>query len=110
MIAGIRQENVLGTGNYLGLELNTSRLNRQIVLSTVDPYFTADGVSRAFDIYSRTSRPLLGQATDYLLKTQGVSVRFGVPFTEVDTVFFGAGAEAWVVTPGTNPGLHAYTT
>ncbi|MEI7784514.1 MAG: outer membrane protein assembly factor BamA [Betaproteobacteria bacterium] len=109
LIAGIRQENVLGTGNYLGLELNTSRLNRQVVLTTVDPYFTADGVSRAFDIYSRTSRPLTGEATDYLLKTQGASIRFGVPFTEVDTVFFGAGAETWSVTPGSNPGLLAYT-
>jgi outer membrane protein insertion porin family len=109
LIAGIRQENVLGTGNYLGLELNTSRLNRQVVLTTVDPYFTADGVSRAFDVYSRTSRPLTGEATDYLLKTQGASIRFGVPFTEVDTVFFGAGVESWSVTPGSNPGLLAYT-
>ena len=109
LIAGIRQENVLGTGNYLGLELNTSRLNRQVVLTTVDPYFTADGVSRAFDVYSRTSRPLTGEATDYLLKTQGASIRVGVPFTEVDTVFFGAGVESWSVTPGSNPGLLAYT-
>ena len=109
LIAGIRQENVLGTGNYLGLELNTSRLNRQVVVTTVDPYFTADGVSRAFDVYSRTSRPLTGEATDYLLKTQGASIRFGVPFTEVDTVFFGAGVESWSVTPGSNPGLLAYT-
>ncbi len=109
LIAGIRQENVLGTGNFLGLELNTSRLNRQVVLTTVDPYFTADGVSRAFDIYSRTNRPLTGEATDYLLQTQGASVRFGVPFTEVDTVFFGAGVESWSVTPGSNPGLLAYT-
>jgi outer membrane protein insertion porin family len=109
LIAGIRQENVLGTGNYLGLELNTSRLNRQVVVTTVDPYFTADGVSRAFDVYSRTSRPLTGEATDYLLKTQGASIRFGVPFTEVDTVFFGGGVESWSVSPGSNPGLLAYT-
>ena len=108
LIAGIRQENVLGTGNYLGLELNTSRLNRQVVVTTVDPYFTADGVSRAVDVYSRTSRPLTGEATDYLLKTQGTSIRFGVPFTEVDTVFVGAGIESWTVTPGSNPGLVAY--
>jgi outer membrane protein insertion porin family len=109
LMAGIRQENVFGSGNYLGLELNTSKLNRQLVLTTVDPYFTADGVSRAFDVFSRTSRPLTGESTDYVLKTNGGSVRFGVPFTENDTVFFGAGAESWSVTPGSNPGLLAFT-
>ena len=109
LMAAIRQENVFGSGNYLGLELNTSSSNRQLVLTTVDPYFTADGVSRAFDVFSRTSKPLAGEATDYTLKTQGGSVRFGVPFTENDTVFFGLGAETWDITPGSNPGLQEFT-
>ena len=109
LMAAIRQENVFGSGHYLGLEVNTSKSNRQLVLSTVDPYFTADGISRAFDLYSRTNRPLSGEATDYTLKTQGGSVRFGVPFTESDTVYFGVGAESWTVSPGSNPGLVDFT-
>ncbi len=109
VMAGIRQENVFGSGNYLGFEVNTSKSNRQLVLSTVDPYFTADGISRAFDIYSRTNRPLTGEATDYTLKTQGASVRFGVPFTESDTVYIGVGAEDWAISAGTNPGLVDFT-
>ena len=48
-IAGIQQENLFGSGNYLGLNVNTSKYNRQLVLSTTDPYFTPDGVSRTFD-------------------------------------------------------------
>ena len=100
---GVKQENVFGTGNYLGIEFNTSKVNRQIVLSTVDPYFTDDGVSRAFDVYHRTSRPLDGQGGDYGLTTTGGSVRLGVPFTELDTVFFGAGYERLSVKPGVNP-------
>ena len=109
LMAAIRQENAFGSGHYLGLEVNTSKSNRQLVLSTVDPYFTADGISRAFDLYSRTNRPLSGEATDYTLKTQGASVRFGVPFTESDTVYFGVGAESWTVSPGSNPGLVDFT-
>ena len=31
--------NVFGSGNYLGLDLNTSRYSRALVFSTVDPYF-----------------------------------------------------------------------
>ncbi len=93
LIFGFKQENAFGTGNYLGLEVNTGKYNRQFVLSTVDPYFTKDGISRTFDIYSRTSRPYDSQGGDYALKTTGGSVRFGVPFSEVDTVYFGVGLE-----------------
>ena len=100
---GVKQENVFGSGNYLGVEVNTSKINRQLVLSTVDPYFTANGISRAFDVYFRTSRPLDGQGGDYGLKTTGTSLRFGVPFTEIDTVYFGAGYERLTIQPGLNP-------
>jgi outer membrane protein insertion porin family len=89
----IRQENVFGSGNYLGLELNTSSIGRAVVLSTVDPYFTVDGVSRALDVFYRTQRPANSLGEVYELVTHGASVRFGVPFSELDTVFFGVGYE-----------------
>jgi outer membrane protein insertion porin family len=100
LMFGIRQENVFGSGNYLGIELNTSKSNRQLVLSTIDPYFTADGISRTIDVYDRTSKPLSGQGGDYSLKTRGASIRFGVPFTENDTVYFGTGYESLTIVPG----------
>ena len=99
---GIKQENVFGSGNYLGIDVNTSKSNRQIVLSTIDPYFTADGISRTFDLYERTNNPLSGQGGDYQLKSRGASVRFGVPFTESDTVYFGTGYESLTIVPGFN--------
>jgi outer membrane protein insertion porin family len=46
LTASIKQDNVFGSGNYLGIEVNTSKSNRTLVLSTVDPYFTVDGISR----------------------------------------------------------------
>jgi outer membrane protein insertion porin family len=101
-VVGIKQENVFGSGNYLGLDVNTSDYNRQFVLSTTNPYFTADGVSRTFDLYHKTSSPYSEQGGDYELQTTGTSVRFGVPFTEKDTVFFGIGAEQTRIVPGTD--------
>lgn len=98
----IKQENAFGSGNYLGVEVNTSKYNRVIVLSTTDPYFTADGISRTFDIYHRRSKPYEDQGGNYELGTTGASVRFGVPFSERDTVFFGLGAERTTIKPGTN--------
>lgn len=98
----IRQENVFGSGNFLGVEVNTSRFNRTIVLSTTEPYFTQDGVSRTIDVFFRASRPLENQGGTYELQTAGAGVRFGVPFSEIDTVFFGATVEATKIVPGVN--------
>ena len=102
LIGGIKQENVFGTGNYLGVDLNTSKFNRQISVTTTDPYFTQDGISRTVDVYYRTTRPYTQQGGDYQLINPGVNVRFGVPFTETDTVFFGAGVESTKIVPGTS--------
>jgi outer membrane protein insertion porin family len=103
LTASVKQENAFGSGNYLGIELNTSDSNRQLVLSTIDPYFTTDGVSRALDVFYRTSRPSQSDQEDtYKLVTTGGGVRFGVPFSENDTVFFGLNAERTEIVPGTS--------
>ena len=97
---GLNQENAFGSGNSLGVQVNTSKINRTVVFNTTDPYFTADGVSRTIDIYHRTSSPY--QDTNYYkLVTTGGSLRFGVPFTETDTVYFGGGVEQTTIVPGT---------
>ena len=96
---GIKQENVFGSGNYLGLDVNTSKYNRTMVVSTTNPYFTDTGISRTYDLYYRTTRPYYDDAA-YKIITKGASVRFGVPFSEVDTIFFGAGVEGNEIKPG----------
>ena len=101
LTASIKQENIFGSGNYLGLEVNTSKFQRTLVVSTVDPYFTIDGISRAIDAYYRTTKPINSQGEDYELVTPGLAVRFGVPFSEYDTVFFGIGAERTEIKGGT---------
>lgn len=97
---GLKQENAFGSGNSLGLEINTSKINRILVLSTTDPYFTEDGVSRTVNVFHRTNRPFQDESA-YKLITSGASLQFGVPFTENDTVFFGAGIENTTIKPGT---------
>ncbi|MGE4240443.1 outer membrane protein assembly factor BamA [Ramlibacter sp.] len=97
----VKQENAFGSGNYLGLEVNTSKYNRTMVFNSVNPYFTPDGISRAFDVYHRTQRPYDDQGGNYSLVTSGASMRFGIPFSELDTVYFGGGAERIEIRPGT---------
>ncbi len=101
--ASVSQENAFGSGRSLGFEINTSRFNRQFSLRTVDPYFTVDGISMAVDAFYRTSRPVNFLLESYDLRTPGLSVRFGVPFSEFDTVFVGLGWERTEL--GTSVGL-----
>ncbi|MBK7718545.1 MAG: outer membrane protein assembly factor BamA [Simplicispira sp.] len=98
----IKQENVFGSGNYLGIDVNTSKYKRTLVFSTTNPYFTQDGISRTIDLYYRTDKPYEDQGGNYELVTTGASARFGVPFSETDTVFFGGGLEQTRIKPGTN--------
>jgi outer membrane protein insertion porin family len=99
---GIRQENAFGSGNYLATEINTSKYNRTIVVSTTDPYYTPEGISRTIDVFHRTTRPYLGDLNAYSLVSSGAGMRFGVPFSEIDTVYFGANLEQTSIRPGNN--------
>ncbi len=90
---GVTQDNAFGSGKFLSFNLNTSKYNRVFSINTTDPYYTADGVSRTWELYHRDVRPYQDQGGNYRIVTSGGSLRFGVPFTEVDTVYFGAGVE-----------------
>ena len=98
---GITQENAFGSGNFLAVQVNTSRYNRNIVLSTTDPYFTENGISRTLDVFHRTTRPYYGDLNAYKIVNTGVGMRFGVPVTERDIVFVGANLERSGVREGT---------
>ena len=89
----ITQQNIFGSGKHLSLQLNTSKISRNIGLSFTDPYYTVDGVSRGFDIYDRRLDASLLGLGFYTTNTIGGGVRYGVPLTELDNLGFGLGAE-----------------
>jgi outer membrane protein insertion porin family len=94
LTAGISQENAFGTGTSIGLNINTGKTNRTLAISNYDPYFTEDGISRFSELYTRTSRPLYYTGdTEYKIVSTGGSFKLGVPYSEVDRVFFGLGIE-----------------
>ncbi len=89
----IQQVNAFGSGDTIGVDINTSKYNRTISVSHMDPYVTDEGISRAIDLYVRTSLPPLGFSGFYRIRSDGGNIRYGVPFSEFDTVFFGIGLE-----------------
>jgi outer membrane protein insertion porin family len=115
LTGSIQEVNAFGSGNTLGLDVNTSKLNRTIAVSQTNPYFTDEGVSRSYEIFLRTTRPPLVNTGEYRVQTTGGNVKFGVPFSEVDTIFFGAGVERTKVetftgVPGFNDSPQLYKT
>lgn len=105
--ASVQQDNVFGSGKTVGVAVNTSRTSRTISVSQTDPYFTPDGVSRSYDLYSRRFQPYSTSVSgDYRITSNGGNIRFGVPFTELDTVFFGFGFENTNLETYANDGIH----
>ena len=99
---GLTQDNVFGSGNRLDLQVNTGKYNRTLVVSATDPYFTVNGVSRTVDVYYKSQKPYQDQVGNYTLVTMGVGLKFGLPVTELDTVYLGMNAERTRIKPGTN--------
>ncbi|HEY5798855.1 MAG TPA: outer membrane protein assembly factor BamA, partial [Burkholderiaceae bacterium] len=91
--ASVQQANFAGSGKTIGVEINTSKYNRTIALSQVDPYFTDEGISRSYELFVRTQRPFQLATGDYRIITSGGRISYGVPFSEYDVVFFGIGLE-----------------
>ena len=104
--AGINQDNAFGTGTAIGLNASMGKINQSLVLSQYDPYFTEESISRYTDFYYRSSKPLyyVGDP-DYQIKSVGSNIKFGVPYTEVDRVFFGTGVEAFQINTTSNTPL-----
>ena len=87
--ASITQPNVFGTGKYLALELNSGSVNKVYSLSYVDPYYTVNGVSRGFDIYSREVDATTLAIGAYGTSTVGGGVKFSYPISERKTLSLG---------------------
>lgn len=91
--ASVSQANFMGTGNRVDLKLNGSKLNRVYSLSYTNPYWTPEGISRGFDLYQRFVDPTSVDLGQYTTETTGARVRFGVPISETNSIFYGIGLE-----------------
>lgn len=96
----INQANVFGSGNRVGLQINTGSVNTVYSLSFTNPYYTVDGVSLGYDVYKRDvdSTGLDNTVGGYESSTLGLGMRVGLPLNEKDTIFLGAGFEQQGIT------------
>ena len=99
---GVQQDNIFGSGNFLGIQLSTSEYNKVISVATTNPYFTEEGISRTFSVSHRSIKPYIDQAGNYQTESTNAGVTFGVPMTELDRIFVGLAGEQTITKPGSN--------
>jgi outer membrane protein insertion porin family len=91
--ASVSQQNIFGSGNALSLAINTSKINRTISATFVEPYWTVDGISRLIEVYSRYTDPSSLAVSQYSASTLGGAISFGIPVSEIDSINLGFRAE-----------------
>jgi outer membrane protein insertion porin family len=85
----VSQNNVFGTGNSITAAFNTSRVGRNIALTYVEPYWTADGIALSFEVYDKNLSPSSLPIAQYKSETFGAAIGFGIPITETDVIAVG---------------------
>jgi len=93
----ISQNNFMGSGNNVSIQVNSSKSNRTYALSYTNPYFTLDGVSQGFDIYHRTTDTSTTDIAYYKSQSTGGGIRFGFPINEYQSFSFGIAADSTTI-------------
>ncbi len=90
----ISQNNFMGSGNNVSIQVNSAKSQRTYLLSYTNPYFTIDGVSQGFDIYHRTVDTSDTELAYYKSESTGGGMRFGFPIGEKESLGIGLGVDS----------------
>ena len=91
--ASVSQDNFVGTGNTVSFVVNSSAFSKNYSFGMTDPYFTVDGVSQSFRLFSQKTESDEINITDFDTKSIGGSLGYRYPITEFDSFGLGVSAE-----------------
>ena len=91
--ASITQSNLFGTGKELGVSFDNSSSASNFNIRYVNPYYTKDGVSRGFNVFSSTIDAGAADTAAYTADSQRVGVFFGIPLSEDNKIDVGGDVE-----------------
>jgi outer membrane protein insertion porin family len=94
----ISQNNFLGSGNNVSIQVNSAKTYRTYAFSYTNPYFTPDGISQGFDVYHRTVDTSSTAIAAYRSASTGAGIRFGFPIGEKESLGLGIGIDSTKVT------------
>jgi outer membrane protein insertion porin family len=80
--ASVSQQNLFGSGKELSVRLDNSSASTNFSISYNDPYWTKNGVSRGFNLFSSSVDAEVTDTGDYNTETRGAGMFFGIPLSE----------------------------
>ena len=87
--AGVQQDNFLGSGKRVGINLSTVSYQSSAQITYLDPYFTIDGISLGGNLgYSEFDGGSFG-VVQYNSKRWSIGGNIGYPINEVNRISFG---------------------
>ena len=91
--AGVQQDNFLGSGDKVGINLSKSDSTLSATLSYTTPYLTEDAVSGGGKLFFTKFEAGEANIVDYTNTTYGIGFTSGFPVNEVNRLSFGVGWE-----------------
>lgn len=91
--SSISYKNLFGSGKELGASIDTSKATQNLSINYNNPYYTLDGISRGFNLYSTKVDASQLNTAAYSSKTNGAGVFYGIPIGEDRTVNLGLAFE-----------------
>ncbi len=101
--ATISQNNFFGTGDNISLGMTRNQISQSANFSFTNPYFTDDGVSRGYNVYSNKTFFSSYSVTAYFTDSVGGNVSFGYPINEIENLSFSFGVDDTQIIEGNMP-------
>ena len=90
---GVTQENFLGTGKRVGVNIDNSQVTKNYSVSYTNPYHTIEGISRGFRVYYRAVDALEANISNFTTDSYGLSLNYGFPLGETTSARMSLGFE-----------------
>ena len=90
---GVTQENFLGTGKRVGVNIDNSQVTKNYSVSYTNPYHTLEGISRGFRVYYRAVDALEANISNFTTDSYGASLNYGFPLGETTSARMSLGFE-----------------
>lgn len=92
--ASVTESNLFGTGKELSFRIDNSEAASNYSVRYVNPYYTPDGISRGFQVFSSEVDTSQLDVAAYDTKTVGAGIFWGIPLTEYRRLNVGADYES----------------
>ncbi|MDC0430448.1 outer membrane protein assembly factor BamA [Candidatus Thioglobus sp.] len=98
---GIKENNFLGTGNMLNAAFSNSKAVQEASFYFSDPYFTEDGQSISYGVFTKSIDGSLLDISSYKIDENGFNLGYGIPLTKDTRIGAGLRISSRDITCGT---------